>query len=230
MYRITAGLECARMSIRQTVLGRIADPYSPGSLGYRARAKRTAWMLKRFPDYRDMKVLDLGGDTRFWRAATVRPAHVTIVGVEEWSLLDPEPWMHVLLADACDPDAIPGGFDLVFSNSVIEHVGGPRYRRGFAQTVMQSGTHFWVQTPYRYFPLEPHLVFPAFQFLPPVAKVKVAKHWPLSAISSRDDVEPVSYVMDHELVTVTEMQALFPGAELLRERVGPLVKSLVAVR
>jgi hypothetical protein len=217
------------MSLRQAVLGRLADPYSPKSLGYRARAKRTAMMLERFPDYADMRVLDLGGDTRYWRAATVRPAHVTVVGIEDWALEDPEPWMSVLRADACDPDAIPGGFDLVFSNSVIEHVGGPRFRRGFAQTVVQSGTHHWVQTPYRYFPLEPHLVFPGFQFLPPAAKVQVARKWPLSHIRGRSDIEPVGYVMDHELITVTEMEVLFPEAEIIRERVGPLVKSLVAV-
>ena len=100
--------------------------------------------------------------------------------------------------------------------------------RGFADSVRKAGTHFWVQTPYRYFPLEPHLVFPGFQFLPPAAKVKVAQHWPLSHIRGRSDVEPVAYVMDHELVTVTEMETLFPGADVLRERVGPLVKSLVA--
>ena len=119
-----------------------------------------------------------------------------------------------------------GAFDLVFSNSVIEHVGGPRHRRGFAETVHKLAPHHWVQTPYRYFPLEPHLIFPGFQFLPPASKVRIATHWPLSHIRGRADVDPVQYVMDHELLTITEMQALFPRSVILRERVGGIVKSL----
>jgi hypothetical protein len=129
------------MSLTRRLLMKVADPLYPGSLGYRAREKRMAWLLERFPDFTHMRVLDLGGDTRFWRAAKVRPAHVMVVGIEEWALREPESWMDVLQADACQPDAIPSGYDLVYSNSVIEHVGGQRPRRGFARSVQQSGAH-----------------------------------------------------------------------------------------
>jgi hypothetical protein len=218
------------VALRDHILRKVANPYGPGSLGYRARARRFAWLLERFPDFTSMNVIDLGGDTRAWRSADVRPAHLTIVGIEDWALTDPEPWMSVLQADACDPNAIPGGFDLVYSNSTIEHVGGPRYRRGFAETVRSSGVHYWIQTPYRYFPLEPHLVFPGFQFLPPVAKKAIARKWPLSLASRHPTIEPLQYALDHDLLTITEMRVLFPGAEIIRERVAGVVKSVVAVR
>ena len=186
------------------------------------------WLLRHFPDFAQMQIVDLGGDTAYWRAANVRPERVTIVSIDDWALGDPCSWMDTVQADACDPDAVAGAFDLVFSNSVIEHVGGPRHRRGFAETVHKLAPHHWVQTPYRYFPLEPHLIFPGFQFLPPASKVQVATKWPLSHIRGRADVDPVQYVMDHELLTVTEMRALFPESEILRERVAGIVKSLVA--
>ena len=89
--------------------------------------------------------------------------------------------------------------------------------------------YHWVQTPYRYFPLEPHLLFPGFQFLPPIAKVAVAYRWPLSA-RYRQDIDQVAYVMDHELVTVTEMKSLFPASELVREKSVGLTKSIIATR
>ena len=34
--------------------------------------------------------------------------------------------------------------------------------------------------------------------------------------------------MDHDLLTVTEMEVLFPRSVILRERIGGLVKSLIA--
>ena len=86
-----------------------------------------------------------------------------------------EGWLHNVLGDACDlPSALRGQrFDLVFSNSVIEHVGGHSRRAAFADSVHALSDHHWVQTPYRYFPLEPHFLFPGFQFLPLRAKAEV---------------------------------------------------------
>ncbi len=214
--------------MRTLLLGKLADPHSPKSLGYRARQRRMERLLRRFPDFLQMEIVDLGGATAYWHRATIRPARVTVVSIDEWAIRDPAPWMATVQADACDPDRLEGAFDLVFSNSVIEHVGGPRHRRGFAETVHKLAPHHWVQTPYRYFPLEPHLIFPGFQFLPPASKVRIASHWPLSHIRGRADVDPVQYVMDHELLTITEMQALFPRSVILRERFGGIVKSLVA--
>ena len=176
-----------------------------------------------------MHVVDLGGDVRSWRAACARPAHVTIVDISSDALKDPEPWMTVVQGDACERSTISGEFDLVFSNSVIEHLGGPRYRRDFAEVVHDLAPFHWVQTPYRYFPLEPHFLFPGFQFLPPFAKVRVSSGWPLSARHNQR-VDHVAYVMDHELLTLTEMSALFPTSELIHERALGLVKSVIATR
>jgi Methyltransferase domain len=186
-------------------------------------------MLDRLPDFQEMHVLDLGGDVRSWRTASTRPAHVTIVDISIGALKDPEPWMTVIQGDACDRSTIAGSFDLVFSNSVIEHLGGPRYRRNFAQVVHDLAPYHWIQTPYRYFPLEPHFLFPGFQFLPPATKIAISYSWPLSA-RHKQDTDHVAYVMDHELLTVTEMRALFPTSEIICERAMGLVKSLIATR
>jgi 23S rRNA U2552 (ribose-2'-O)-methylase RlmE/FtsJ len=216
-------------SINRWVKGRLANPYSSSSMGGRARTRRFQRMLEKVPDFEDMHVVDLGGDVRSWQVAHARPAHVTIVDISPDALKDPEPWMTVVQGDACDRATISGSFDFVFSNSVIEHLGGPRYRRSFAEVVHDLAPYHWIQTPSRYFPLEPHLLFPGCQFLPPAAKVRLSRDWPLSA-RYKQDVDHVAYVMDHELLTLTEMQALFPASELIRERAAGLVKSLIATR
>ena len=58
----------------------------------------------------------------------------------------------------------PMSYDVVFSNSLLEHVGGHAQRAALAREVRSLAPRHWVQTPYRYFPLEPHWLFPGMQF------------------------------------------------------------------
>jgi hypothetical protein len=88
-----------------------------------------------------------------------------------------------------------------------------------------------VQTPYRFFPLEPHWLFPGLQFLPARARADVTLRWPLGAyrrVHERD--QAVRWSLDTELLSRTEMQHYFPDSDIVSERIGPLVKSLISVR
>ena len=95
------------------------------SLGERARQRRWAQILDAFPDLREMSVLDLGGTAKHWLRAPVQPRSVHVVNIAPQS---PEvaSWIRVEQGDACAlPDSTRNGsYDLVYSNSVIEHVGG----------------------------------------------------------------------------------------------------------
>ena len=204
----------------------IADGYDSRTLAGQARQRRWKELLRRFADFQDMTIVDLGGDTRYWRSAPVRPAHVTLVDPVGYHLDAPEDWMTTIVGDACDPDLGLDGFDLCHSNSVIEHVGGPHRRRQFAENVMASATHHWIQTPYRYFPVEPHWLFPGFQFLPLPARAWIGPRWPIAPPMG----DPVAAALDIDLVTITELRHLFPSSDLWTERIGGIVKSLVMVR
>jgi hypothetical protein len=126
-----------------------------------------------------MSVVDLGGRVGFWRQLPVRPKYVHVVSLEPAPADLPE-WVEVDHGDAC---ALPAEiadrrYDLVFSNSVIEHVGGHRCRLRFAEAVHALAPAYWVQTPYRYFPIEPHWIAPGMQFLPVVVRREVAREHP----------------------------------------------------
>jgi hypothetical protein len=177
-----------------------------------------------------MRVLDLGGRIEEWARLEEPPAQLVVVNVETAPPSLPG-WARWVVGDAC---ALPDGlnsekFDLVYSNSVIEHVGGHAQRLAMASVVYQAGRHHWVETPYRYFPLEPHWMFPAFQFLPVRARVAAARRWPLSW-SRPQGRDAVASVLEVELLGKTEMQYYFPDSELLEERAAGWVKSIIAVR
>jgi hypothetical protein len=183
-----------------------------------------------------MRVLDLGGWISSWTvAAPVAPAQVVILNIED----PPESRAHVkvITGDACDPPAElrMERFDLVFSNSVIEHVGGHARRLQFVETVNHFSDCHWVQTPYRYFPLEPHWVFPGMQFLPLSARSTISARWPLGFARHMEPLPEgkaahVRLTAEIELLSRTEMEHYFPESSVIAERFVGLTKSLIALK
>lgn len=218
------------MALQQTIRGILADSERRGSLGERARARRSDKLLATFPDLASMRVLDLGGGPPFWRAFEVRPAHVTVLNLLHLDAA--EPWIETVVGDACAPPPAVSAerYDLVVSNSVIEHVGGHAQRQRFADVVHRSAERHWVQTPYRYFPIEPHWLCPGMQFLPLRARAVLTRHWPLSPGRASSVAEAVENAASVELLSVTEMRCYFPSSQIWYERLGGLVKSLTAIR
>lgn len=208
---------------------------SPDSLAERARTRR--WELTRelFPDFETLRVIDLGGTCEAWLRAPVRPRHVTVLNIEEPGESDEE-WLTPILGNACNAPkelAAAGAdmaFDLVFSNAVLEHVGGHANRERFAEATHALADRHWIQTPYRYFPLEPHWLFPGMQFLPVAARVKVAERWPLAHSPHPGFEGARREVLWTELLSESEVRAYFPTSEILHERVLGITKSLIAVR
>ncbi|MCD9196881.1 methyltransferase domain-containing protein [Aeromicrobium wangtongii] len=217
------------MSAATTIRNRFVD--GPDSLAERYRARRWEQLRTEFPDIADMTIVDLGGTVSSWRRAPVRPRKVIVLSFEPEGADDVD-WIESHHADACD---LPAPFrdlraDLVYSNAVIEHVGGAERRQRFADSVHRLADHHWVQTPYRYFPVEPHWLFPGFQFLPVPARVAVSRRWRLVHTPNSDRQAAVDNVLSVELIGLTELRNLFPTSRVLTERAAGLVKSIIAVR
>jgi 2-polyprenyl-3-methyl-5-hydroxy-6-metoxy-1,4-benzoquinol methylase len=113
-------------------------------------------------------------------------------------------------------------FPVAYSNSVIEHI--PKtLQRAFADEVRRVGERYFVQTPNRWFPIEPHYQVPLFQFLPRWARRAINKRFTLG-------FQPKGYWEEITLLSARDMKRLFPDATIHRERVFGLTKSLMAVR
>ncbi|QUQ66354.1 class I SAM-dependent methyltransferase [Kutzneria sp. CA-103260] len=217
------------MSVARRIQQQLTNPNNPRSLSARARAKRWDELMRRFPSLAEMRVLDLGGLPDFWRKSAVRPAHVTTVNLS--SADADEPWLNHIVGDACEPAGLAGTeFDLVVSNSLLEHVGGYARRRQLADVIHSYAKRHWVQTPYRYFPIEPHWAFPGLQFLPVSARAAAIRVWPLGHAKAEGWAASADAVLATELLSLTEMRLLFPDSDIWHEKAAGLTKSLVAIR
>jgi hypothetical protein len=208
----------------------IGDFESTRSLAGRARTRRWHSFAERFPSISEMRVIDLGGTPESWHLAPVRPSAVTIVNL--LPLTSDESAVDVVQADACD---LPAGlrrerFDLVYSNSLIEHVGGHSQRQRLAEAIDALAERHWVQTPYRYFPVEPHWVFPGMQWFPYEARVQISLRWNRGNVHTYTRQDAQNAVDQVDLLSISQMRRYFPNSSIWHERFAGLVKSVVAVR
>ena len=221
-------------------VGRLTDALidldSSRSLGTWARSRRWRALSQRFRQLSEMRVIDLGGTPVSWLRCPVRPLQVVTVNRSAKASRLPdavEDWIRPVVADACDlPPAVRGErFDLVFSKSVLEHLGGFARCSAFADTVHSLAEHHWVQTPYRYFPIEPHFLFPGFQQLPVRVRTQITARWPIGNYARvKTSEDAMERVLGIELLSVAEMSHYFPDSKIERERIAGLTKSLIAIR
>ena len=181
------------------------------------------------------RVLDVGGEVGYWRGLedlwAGRPLEITIVNISANENSAPG-LFEMRVGDARDlADFADGAFDVVHSNSVIEHVGQWSDMQAMAREVRRLAPRYFVQTPNYWFPQEPHLRVPMIHWMPrpwrrEIVMRRACGFYPRAASVA----EAYKILSDASLLDAPGMGALFPDARLVRERFGPLTKSLIAVR
>lgn len=201
-------------------------------LGARFRRRRMHRLVELFGLRPDWLVLDVGGTPEIWSLCPVRPR---LVILNQPRAREPVP-SGVLYVDG-DGTSLPFPdhcFDLVFSNSVIEHLGSREAMVRFAAEIRRTGRRYFVQTPDADCPVEPHLYTPFLHWLPPSARRALALRCSLWSLLARVAPDQRDFYIRHwleevRLLRATDLQALFPGSRLLRERFLGIPKGLIAV-
>jgi SAM-dependent methyltransferase len=179
-----------------------------------------------------VRIIDLGGTCAYWdqrgwggrqdvevTALNLRPDHQTHPNVEP------------AVGDVTDLPYDSLSFDIAFSNSVIEHLFTFEAQRKMAREVSRVAALYWVQTPNFWFPVEPHFLTVGWHWLPREARVRLLQRrgfgW-YERVPERERAE--RYVDEFRILRPSELRDLFPDARIEREKVGPLTKSLIAIR
>ncbi|RFC63165.1 class I SAM-dependent methyltransferase [Fulvimarina endophytica] len=182
-------------------------------------------------------ILDLGGTESYWvigadyLKSLGDRVSITMVNNEEAPDAVGAQFTNIL-GDGCAPDLFAGRqFDIVHSNSVIEHVGERDKMKAFADNVRRLGRNYYVQTPNYWFPLEPHFRVVGFQYLPLAVRAGLMRRFNIGFFPRAKTAEEAwDNVREVRLLDRRMMREFFPDADIRMEKVAGLNKSIMAVK
>lgn len=195
---------------------------------FRRRRQMIFYKLMKPLEYE--RILDVGGDHWFWSAVRHK-SHITLLNLfipEE--TYDTKQFSYVL-GDGRQIPYPDKEFDVVFSNSTIEHVGTFEDQRKFASEIRRTGRRYWVQTPNKWFFMEPHLITPFIHYLPRGLQRKLLQYFTIWGIVAKPSKEEINdFFANTRLLTRKEMKHLFPDGFLYEERFLFFAKSFIAYK
>lgn len=179
------------------------------------------------------RILDVGGSPATWSLLPFTP-RVTLLNIP-MSIEEPGRRFEWVAGDGCALPFARQSFDIVFSNSVIEHVGVEARQRAFADEAVRVGRRVFVQTPNAAFPVEQHLFMPFIHWLPkawqrPIVSRFTVWEWIARPRPDQREFYLRHYLEDVRLLRAACLRALFPGMQIRKERVLGIAKSLIVFK
>lgn len=216
------------------ILKNLADNRNKESISNKLRRKRFRLFKELIQDIpKPLRILDIGGTAIFWERMDFCSApdiEITILNISHNEFVHRNNnKLRYHIGDGRDMKQFNDSeFDVVFSNSVIEHVGEFEDQQKMAMEIQRVGQRYFVQTPNYFFPIEPHFLFPYFQIFPISIKTFLLQHSNLGwfkKIPKRDEAERL--VKSIRLLRKQDLKILFPHGRIVEEYFWGMVKSFI---
>lgn len=194
------------------------------------RSKR----MKEFESVFNLKnsdvILDVGGGQSNWQFIKTRPK-IIILNIEKPSdYIDSEQFEFVK-GDATNLLYPDKSLDIVYSNSVIEHLFTKENQIKMAKEILRVGKRIYVQTPAKEFFVEPHLITPFIHWLPIKVQEKLMRNFTIWGLITRPGKEYIdNFLKERRLLSKKEFAELFPDCEIKIERFLLMPKSYIAIK
>ncbi len=225
-------------------LKRQSDYKTPGTIAWKTRQRRmkdfNKWFESVFIYYPvddksipTISIIDVGGTPDYWNYLDFKYINKVKITTLNIDIMDvPKGSNGSILSvkgDAVDLREFEDKkFDLAFSNSVIEHVGDVNHQQRMADEMRRVARHGYLQTPNKWFFIEPHFLFPFFSLLPLRIREELVYRFKLghySKAKTRDEARRIASSIN--LLSAGELKKLFPGTTLDKEKMGILNKSFI---
>ena len=191
------------------------------------RSQRMEKFIKAFNLDTNSKILDVGGYPDNWLLSPILP-DVMLLNLKKPKSNDKR--FKYIVADGTSLPFKNGCIEIVYSNSVIEHLGNLENQRIFANEVKRVSKNYYIQTPNKYFPVEPHFLTFILHWFPKKIQTKLLKYFSLRGFVSYSDGKTIDLLISElNLLTKKELEGLFEGCNIWFERVLGFSKSLIAV-
>jgi Methyltransferase domain len=186
------------------------------------------------PSTDKLKILDIGGETNYWEMYGDKldwtRISLTLANIFEQKSTNEN--ISFILGDARNLTLFSdNSFDIVSSNSVIEHVGLFKDRQQMATEVRRLAPRYFVQTPNFWFPFEPRYRVPIFHWLPELMRARILMtfkcgNWP----KAPDYGTAFNWVQGTFMLNRRQVEYLFPDSRIVSETMFGLAKSFIAIR
>lgn len=186
---------------------RLAD-----AISLRSRQRKLRLFLDELHPTAETSVLDVGADElgfgdgggcatlNFFEEHYPWPERITALGLHDGAGFRARyPGIEYVQGDACALPFADGQFDVVFSNAVIEHVGGRDAQRRFVAEALRVAPRVFITTPNRWFPVELHTRAPLVHWLPDAAAHRAY------------DLIRKPWAKENHLLGPGDLEELFPG-------------------
>jgi trans-aconitate methyltransferase len=198
----------------QRYLRPLTEAMKPTLLQY-WRNQRLTQFIRAVQPPPQAKILDLGGLPSMWGDAAAR-FDITIVNLPDALSKEqhkPGP-CRMVEGDATNLRNLfaDQSFDIVFSNSVIEHVGDETKQQAFASEVIRLGKGYWIQTPSNHFPIEAHTGVFLYWQKSEAHRQKLQAKWAETMPGWAEMVQGTT------VITRSQMSSLFPDSKVFIER------------
>ncbi len=211
-----------------------ASSDNPKSLGAKFRNRRLhdfeGLFFNNFSPDQPLRILDVGGTGYFWENSCLpklKQIEIVLLNLHEEEINHPT--IRSVRGDAVAmPEFGDKSFDLVFSNSVIEHVYTLENQQKMADEIMRVSNKFFIQTPNRTFPIEAHYALPYAQYMPKKFIYFLLTKTKMSRLNKWKPEDAQQYLDEIRLLDEEQLRQLFPQAEIYKEKLLGLVKSFAA--
>lgn len=180
-----------------------------------------------------VNILDIGGTYHYWKTVGLldhTKYNLTLLNLNREYLPETINGFSSVSGNAIMLDYPDHYFDIVFSNSVIEHMGSREAQKLMAREVRRVGRSYYIQTPSKWFPIEPHCRIPFFQFLPKYLRAFFIYKFNVNYFPAKSTYTECLKVSDSTIMlSYREFKSLFPEAEITVETLLCMTKSYIAV-
>jgi len=209
-----------------------ADQNNLNSISYKLRNNRKILFLEFISKIkRPVKILDLGGSEYFWRnlnLINLDDIQILLVNTE-YQDVENISNINFINKDVRDlSEYSDKEFDVVHSNSLIEHLSTFDEQKKLADEIQRIGRHYFIQTPNYYFPVEPHFLYPFFQFFSLKKKTELIQKKDLGWYMKQENMDDAeALAASIRLMKKSELKNIFKNPKIYSEKYFLFTKSFI---